>query len=67
MTERLRRFSFAERATHWMAALSFLYAALTGLALWSQHLYWLSGVLGGGRRYAGGTRGAASSLPSSSA
>ena len=46
--ERLERFSFAERATHWMAALSFLYAALTGLALWTPHLYWLSGVFGGG-------------------
>ncbi len=47
-SERLERFSFTERATHWMAALSFLYAALTGLALWTPHLYWLSGVFGGG-------------------
>ena len=31
-----------------MAALSFLYAALSGLALWSPHLFWLSSVLGGG-------------------
>lgn len=45
---RLDRFSFAERATHWMAALSFLYAALTGLALWTPHLFWLSDVFGGG-------------------
>jgi formate dehydrogenase subunit gamma len=49
MTEvRLQRFSFSERAKHWMAALSFLYAALTGLALWTPHLFWLSGVFGGG-------------------
>lgn len=48
MSERLPRFSFAERAAHWMSALSFLYAALTGLALWTPHLYWLSGILGGG-------------------
>ncbi len=47
-SQKLVRFSFAERATHWMAALSFLYAALSGLALWSPHLFWLSSVLGGG-------------------
>lgn len=45
---RLPRFSFSERARHWMAALSFLYAALTGLALWTPHLFWMSDVLGGG-------------------
>lgn len=44
----VHRFSFAERAIHWLAALSFLYAALSGLALWSHHLYWLATVLGGG-------------------
>ncbi len=47
-SQKLVRFSFAERARHWMAALSFLYAALSGLALWSHHLFWLSSVLGGG-------------------
>ena len=47
-SQKLVRFSFAERARHWMAALSFLYAALSGLALWSPHLFWLSTVLGGG-------------------
>ena len=47
-SQKLVRFSFAERARHWMAALSFLYAALSGLALWSPHLFWLSSVLGGG-------------------
>ena len=45
---KLERFSFYERATHWMAALSFLYAALSGLALWSPHLFWMASVLGGG-------------------
>ena len=44
----IERFSFAERAAHWMAAISFLYAALTGLSLWSEHLYWLAAVFGGG-------------------
>lgn len=46
--ERIVRFSFTERAVHWMAALSFVYAALTGLSLWSPHLFWLASVFGGG-------------------
>ena len=46
--ERIRRFSFHERAVHWLAAFSFLYAALTGLAMWSTNLYWLAAVFGGG-------------------
>ncbi len=47
-SQKLVRFSFADRVTQWMAALSFLYAAFAGLALWSPHLFWLSSVLGGG-------------------
>lgn len=42
------RFSFAERLSHWLSAICFLYAAFTGLALWSPRLFWLSGVFGGG-------------------
>lgn len=45
---RVVRFSFEERVVHWMTALSFLYAALTGLALWSPSLFWLSSLFGGG-------------------
>jgi formate dehydrogenase subunit gamma len=48
MKPRISRFSFAERAVHWISALSFLYAALTGLALWTPALFWLSDVFGGG-------------------
>lgn len=44
----IQRFSFEERAIHWLAAISFGYAALTGLSLWSHSLYWIAGVLGGG-------------------
>ena len=33
---------------HWSVALLFVYAALTGLALWSPRLYWLAAVMGGG-------------------
>jgi formate dehydrogenase subunit gamma len=47
-SEKIPRFSSKERIIHWLAALSFLYAALTGLSLWSHHLYWLASVLGGG-------------------
>jgi len=45
---RIERFNFVERAVHWLVALSFLYAALTGLSLWSPRLYWLAAVFGGG-------------------
>jgi formate dehydrogenase subunit gamma len=45
---KLTRFTFAERLIHWIVALSFLYAALTGLSLWSPRLYWLASVFGGG-------------------
>jgi formate dehydrogenase subunit gamma len=48
-TERkLPRFDAAERAVHWAAAISFVYVALTGLAMWSHKLYWLAWVFGGG-------------------
>ena len=50
---RILRFSFAERAIHWLSALSFLYAGLSGLALWTPGLYWLSIPLGGGEMVRG--------------
>jgi len=46
--EKIDRFSFLERTIHWMVALSFFYAALSGLSLWSIRLYWLATVFGGG-------------------
>lgn len=45
---RVARFDGYERVMHWMAALSFLYAALTGLAIWSPVLYWMAALSGGG-------------------
>jgi formate dehydrogenase subunit gamma len=45
---KVTRFTLSERLIHWIVALSFLYAALTGLSLWSPRLYWLAAVLGGG-------------------
>jgi formate dehydrogenase subunit gamma len=48
MTKSIERFSFAERASHWISALCFLHAAFTGLALWSPRLFWMAIVFGGG-------------------
>jgi formate dehydrogenase subunit gamma len=45
---RVTRFTANERIVHWIVALAFLYAALTGLALWSPRLYWLAAIFGGG-------------------
>ena len=45
---KVTRFTLSERLIHWIVALSFLYAALSGLSLWSPRLYWLAAVLGGG-------------------
>ena len=45
---KIERFSVIDRVVHWLVALSFLYAALTGLALWSPRLYWLAYLFGGG-------------------
>jgi formate dehydrogenase subunit gamma len=47
-SDKIPRFSVKERTIHWLAALSFLYTALTGLSLWTPQLFWLSGVFGGG-------------------
>lgn len=42
------RYAFRERIVHWIAALSYVYLLLTGLAFWTPALYWLAIVLGGG-------------------
>ena len=47
-TSKVTRFTLAERLVHWLVASSFLYAALTGLSLWSPRLYWLASIFGGG-------------------
>lgn len=43
------RYNFHERLTHWIAAGSYIYLLVTGLAFWSPWLYWLAIVLGGGQ------------------
>ena len=42
------RFTVRERVVHWLVALGFLYAALTGLALWTPRLFWIASIFGGG-------------------
>jgi formate dehydrogenase subunit gamma len=46
---RILRYTFHERGTHWIAAFSYLYLLLTGLAFWSPWLFWLAVALGGGQ------------------
>ena len=45
--EQVQRYSYAERAYHWINAFSYTYLLLTGLALFTPLLYWLGYVLGG--------------------
>jgi len=48
MNERILRYTLIERVVHWVAALTYTYVLLTGLAFYSPHLYWIATVLGGG-------------------
>jgi formate dehydrogenase subunit gamma len=43
------RYNFKERITHWIAAGSYLYLLLTGLAFWSPWCFWIAAMLGGGQ------------------
>ncbi len=42
------RYSFGERANHWIGALAYIYLLITGLAFWSPYLFWLAVIVGGG-------------------
>jgi formate dehydrogenase subunit gamma len=46
---RILRYQFHERLTHWIAAVSYIYLLLTGLAFYSPWLFWLAIALGGGQ------------------
>ena len=46
---RVLRYNFAERLNHWIAAGSYIYLLLTGLAFWSPWLFWIALALGGGQ------------------
>lgn len=41
------RYTFRERLNHWVAAGSYIYLMLTGLAFWSPWLFWIAAVFGG--------------------
>lgn len=45
---RIVRYDFRERGVHAVAAISYVYLLLTGLAFWSPWLFWIAVVLGGG-------------------
>jgi formate dehydrogenase subunit gamma len=47
-TDRILRYTLAERVIHWIGSLTYVYELLTGLAFFSPNLYWLAMVLGGG-------------------
>jgi formate dehydrogenase subunit gamma len=44
----LVRYTANERTNHWIVAIAFALAALSGLALFHPALFWLSGLFGGG-------------------
>jgi formate dehydrogenase subunit gamma len=46
--ELVPRYTFAERANHWIGALAYTYCLVTGLAFWSPYLFWLALLVGGG-------------------
>ncbi len=42
------RYSLSERVHHWLAALTYIYCLITGLAFWSPYMFWLAVMVGGG-------------------
>jgi formate dehydrogenase subunit gamma len=46
--DQILRFSFPERANHWIAAFSYIYCLVTGLGFWTPYLFWLTVLVGGG-------------------
>jgi formate dehydrogenase gamma subunit len=46
---RILRYELHERLTHWVAAFSYIYLLLTGLAFYSPWLFWIAILLGGGQ------------------
>jgi formate dehydrogenase subunit gamma len=42
------RYTFGERIHHWLAAFTYIYCLITGLAFWSPYMYWLATLVGGG-------------------
>ena len=40
------RYTLSERVHHWLAALTYIYCLITGLAFWSPYMFWLAAVVG---------------------
>ena len=47
MSRPVLRYTLVERTVHWLAALTYGYVLLTGLAFYTPHLYWMATLLGG--------------------
>ncbi|SPE38891.1 formate dehydrogenase O, cytochrome b556 subunit [Candidatus Sulfopaludibacter sp. SbA3] len=47
MNNNILRYTLLERVMHWIAAVTYCYVLLTGLAFYSPHLYWIATILGG--------------------
>ena len=45
---RILRYTLSERVHHWLAALTYIYCLITGLAFWSPYMFWLADLVGGG-------------------
>ena len=45
---RILRYTLSERVHHWLAAFSYCYCLITGLAFWSPYMFWLAVLVGGG-------------------
>lgn len=46
--DQVARYSFPERAMHWINAFAYIYCMATGLALFTPYMFWMAAVLGGG-------------------
>jgi formate dehydrogenase subunit gamma len=45
--EEVQRYTFKERAYHWINGLAYTYLLMTGLAIFTPYLWWMAAVLGG--------------------
>ena len=48
LPNRVQRYTSSERLNHWIVAIAFILAALSGLAMFHPTLFWLSNMFGGG-------------------
>ena len=48
MKKDIQRYTANERSNHWLVAIFFIFAGLSGLALFHPALFWLSSLFGGG-------------------